>query len=146
MLRCRPLLFRSCSGEIFEWSTYPHPFWLQKVLSILWTPDTLTARTSSSVKVSEMFLDDMVPRTYLHGGGVPQGRWGDPPGHIISFYFDHVYMIGGVTRLGGLPSLPGRITLSAGVTFCHVNVSGWGNPPSQARVHGKKLKSETCMF
>lgn len=48
MLRCRPLLFRSCSGEIFEWSTYPHPFWLQKVLSILLTPDTLTTRTSSS--------------------------------------------------------------------------------------------------
>ena len=35
-------------------------------------------------------------------------------------------MIGGVTRLGGLPGLPGRITLSAGVTICHVNVSRWG--------------------
>ena len=40
------------------------------------------------------------------------------------FYFDHVYMMGGVTRLGGLPSLPGRVTLSTGVTICHVNVQG----------------------
>ena len=53
-------------------------------------------------------------------------------------------MIGGVTRLGGLPGLPGRVTLSAGVTIiiCHVNVARWGNPPSRGRVHGKKLKSE----
>ena len=35
-------------------------------------------------------------------------------------------MIGGVTRLGGLPGLPGRVTLSAGVGFCHVNDSRWG--------------------
>ena len=55
-------------------------------------------------------------------------------------------MIGGVTRLGGLPGLPGRVTLSAGVTICYVNVSRWGNPPSRGRVHGKKLKSETCIF
>ena len=53
-------------------------------------------------------------------------------------------MIGGVTSLGGLPGLPGRVTLSAGVTICHVNVSRWGNPPTRGRVHGKKLKSETC--
>ena len=33
-------------------------------------------------------------------------------------------MIGGVTHLGGLPGLPGRVTLSAGVAFCHVNYSG----------------------
>ena len=33
-------------------------------------------------------------------------------------------MIGGVIRLGGLPGLPGRVTLSAGVTICHVNVQG----------------------
>ena len=52
-------------------------------------------------------------------------------------------MIGGVTRLGGLPGLPGRVTLSAGVTICHVNVSRWGNPPSWGRVYGKKLKSPT---
>ena len=44
-------------------------------------------------------------------------------------------MIGGVTRLGGLPGLPGRVTLSAGVTICHVNVSRWGNPPSRGRDH-----------
>ena len=60
-----------------------------------------------------------------------------------------VYMAnckGGVTRLGGLPVLLGRVTRSAGVTICHVNVSRWGNPPSRGRVHGKKLKSETYMF
>ena len=44
-------------------------------------------------------------------------------------------MIGWVTRLGGLPGLPGRVTLSAGVAFCHVNESRWGNPPSRGRVH-----------
>ena len=55
-------------------------------------------------------------------------------------------MIGGVTRLGGLPGLPGRVTLSAGVTICHVDVSRWGNPNSWSRVHGKKLKSETCVW
>ena len=55
-------------------------------------------------------------------------------------------MIGGVTHLGGFPGLPGRVTLSTGVTICHVNVSRWGNPPSQGRVHGKQLKNETCMF
>ena len=69
---------------------------------------------------------------------------GDP--YNFLFYFDHGFMIGGVTRLGRLPGLPGRVTLSAGVTICHVNVSRWGNPPSRGRVHGKKLKSETCMF
>ena len=44
-------------------------------------------------------------------------------------------MIGGVTRLGGLPGLPGRVTRLAGVAFCHVNDSRWGNPPSRGRVH-----------
>ena len=38
------------------------------------------------------------------------GRWGNPPVHATSFYFDHVYMIGGVTRrmlphLYGVPHL-----------------------------------------
>ena len=33
-------------------------------------------------------------------------------------------MIGGVTRQGGYPSLPDRVTLSAGVKFCYVNVQG----------------------
>ena len=37
-------------------------------------------------------------------------------------------MMGGVTHLGGLPGLPVRVTLPAGVTICHVNVSRWGNP------------------
>ena len=49
-------------------------------------------------------------------------------------------------RLGGLPGLPGRVTLSAVVTICHVNVARWGNPPSRGRIHGKKLKSETCVL
>ena len=44
-------------------------------------------------------------------------------------------MIGGVTRLSGLPGLPGRVALSAGVAFCHVNDSRWGSPPSRGRVH-----------
>ena len=42
--------------------------------------------------------------------------------------------------------MAGRVTLSAGVTICHVNASRWDNPPSQGRGYGKKLKSETCMF
>ena len=42
-------------------------------------------------------------------------------------------MIGRVTRLSGLPGLLGRVTLSAGVAFCHVNVSRWGNPPTRGR-------------
>ena len=44
-------------------------------------------------------------------------------------------MIGGVTCLGGLPGLLGKVTLSAGAAFCHVNDSRWGNPPSRGRVH-----------
>ena len=43
-------------------------------------------------------------------------------------------MIGGVTRQGGYPGLPDRVTLSAGVKSCHVNVSRWGNPPSLGRI------------
>ena len=52
-----------------------------------------------------------------------------------SLLCDHVYMIGGVTLLGGLPSLLGRVTLSAGVAFCHVNVSRSRSPPSRGLVH-----------
>ena len=48
--------------------------------------------------------------------------------------------------IGGLPGLPGTVTLSAGVTICYVNVSRWGNSPNRGRVHGKKFKSETSMF
>ena len=43
-------------------------------------------------------------------------------------------MIGGVTLQGGYPGLPDRVTLSAGVKFCHVNVSRWGNPPGWGRI------------
>ena len=44
-------------------------------------------------------------------------------------------MIGGVTRLGVLPGLPGRINRLAGAAFFHVNDSRWGNPASRGRVH-----------
>lgn len=53
----------------------------------------------------------------------------------LLFHLDDVYMIGEVTHRGGLPGLPDRVTLLAGVTFCHVNVSTWGDPPSRGRVH-----------
>ena len=36
-------------------------------------------------------------------------------------------MIGGVTRPDGFPGLLSRVTLSAGITICHVNVSKWGD-------------------
>ena len=90
-------------------------------------------------------------RACLHGGGGPQvGEVTCLSGvtrlYKFLFYFNHVYLIVGVTCLGGLPSLPGRVTLSARVTICHVNVSRWGNLPSRGRIHDKKLKSETCMF
>ena len=61
-------------------------------------------------------------------------------------------MKGGVTRLGRLPGLHGRATLSAGVTICHVNMSRWGNPPSRGRVRGKKAQKRNmyvlklCIF
>ena len=52
-------------------------------------------------------------------------------------------MIGGVTRLGGLPGLLGRVTLLAGVAFCHVNVSRWGNSPTRGLfMLPKRAKSE----
>ena len=43
-------------------------------------------------------------------------------------------MIGGVTHQGGYPGLPDPVTLSAGVKFCHVNISRWGNPPGRGRI------------
>ena len=90
-------------------------------------------------------------RASLHGGGGPQvgkvTRLGEVTCLTIKFLLiTFTFMIGGVTRLGGLPGLPGRVARSAGVTICHVNVSRWVNPPNWGRVHGKKLKSETCMF
>ena len=42
--------------------------------------------------------------------------------------------MGGVTRQGGFPGLPDRVTLSAGLKFCHVNVSRLGNPPCRGRI------------
>ena len=43
-------------------------------------------------------------------------------------------MIGGVTRQGRYPGLSDRVTLSAGVKFCHVNVSRWCDPPGRGRI------------
>ena len=78
-------------------------------------------------------------RVCLNGGGGPQVACQ----YNFLFYFDHVCMIGGVTRLGGLPGLPGGVTLSE---ICYVHVSRRGNPPNRGSVRGKKLKSEICMF
>ena len=55
-------------------------------------------------------------------------------------------MMGGVTRLGGLPGVPGRVTLSAGMTICHVNVSRWGNPPSRLTAEITRNRKECKMF
>ena len=52
----------------------------------------------------------------------------------LSFYFDCVCMTGGVIRQGGWPGLPDRGPLSAGVIFCQVNDSMWGNLPSRGRI------------
>ena len=56
------------------------------------------------------------------GGG---GETGTKPGcpYNLLIYLDHVDMIDGVTRLGGLPGLLVRVTLSSGVTICIVKVS-----------------------
>ena len=50
-------------------------------------------------------------------------------------------MICWVTRLGGLPGLADRVPLSAGVTFSHVKVSRWDNPPGRGRVTSFALNS-----
>ena len=52
----------------------------------------------------------------------------------IAIILGPVYMIGGVTRQGGQPAQPDQVTLSAGVKFCHVNVSRWGSPPSRGQI------------
>ena len=54
--------------------------------------------------------------------------WGNPPVHVLSFYFDYVFMIGGVTIreniwTGELPHLTGLPHLPAGVPYLHVNRS-----------------------
>ena len=51
-------------------------------------------------------------------------------------------MIGGVTRLSGLPGLLGRVTLSAWVTICHVYVSRQGNMPSWDGFYVTKSSNE----
>ena len=55
-------------------------------------------------------------------------------------------MIGEVTRLGGLPGLLGRVTLSAGVTICHVNVSRWGDPPDRSWQKAQKRNMYVLNF
>ena len=40
----------------------------------------------------------------------------------------------GVIRQGELPDQAGIVTLSGGVTFCHVNMSSWGSPPTWGHV------------
>ena len=82
-----------------------------------------------------------VTRVFGGGGG---GGVGNRPVPIISYLLsslDHVYMVDRMTCLGGLPGLlvMGRLTLSAGVTVCNVNMSWWGNPPGRDRVHVTKM-------
>ena len=52
---------------------------------------------------------------------------------LTQFFFINSLSIkrhGGVTNRGRLLGLPDRVAFSAGVTFFHVNVSRWGNPPN----------------
>ena len=46
-------------------------------------------------------------------------------------------MVGGLNLPVVLPDLPDRVTLSARVIFCHLNISRWGSPPSPARIRVK---------
>ena len=59
------------------------------------------------------------------GKGKGGGETGSKPGcpYNLLIYLDHVDMIDGVTRLGGLPGLLVRVILSSGVTICIVKVS-----------------------
>ena len=59
------------------------------------------------------------------GEGEGGEKTGSKPGcpYNLLIYLDHVDMIDGVTRLGGLPGLLVRVTLSSGVTICIVKVS-----------------------
>ena len=50
---------------------------------------------------------------------------------------DHVHMIGGETRRGGLRGLPDQVTLLARVKFGHVKVSRLLNLPSLDTCHIK---------
>ena len=51
------------------------------------------------------------------------GSWKPACPYNLLASLDHVYMVDRMTRLGGLPGLLGRLTLSAGVTVCNVNMS-----------------------
>ena len=51
----------------------------------------------------------------------------------LLFFQPCVYMIGGVTRQGGLSGLPCRVTCLAEVAFCHVNGWWWGIPATRVR-------------
>lgn len=53
-------------------------------------------------------------RAWLHGG---EGGGGAGATCNLLLYLDHVYIIGGVTRPGGLPCLSGRVFPSAGLTI-----------------------------
>ena len=95
--------------------------------------------------MKDFYSQGQALRACLHGGGGPRAGEVTRLGGVtrLSIYLDQVYMIGGVTRLGGLSGLLGRVTLPAGVAFCHVNVSRWGNPPTRGRfMLPKRAKSK----
>jgi len=72
-----------------------------------------------------------------HGSGGPQA--GEVPhlGGVTSlsiqslFFLDHVHILGGVPHQGGLPGQPVLVALFGGVSFLHVKVAEWGNPPNR---------------
>ena len=66
-----------------------------------------------------------LPADWGEGGRGRGGETGSKPGcpYNLLIYLDHVDMIDGVTRLGGLPGLLVRVILSSGVTICIVKVS-----------------------
>ena len=94
-------------------------------------------KISDSTKVCSRHFRDEDLRACLHGDGGPQ-PW--------SKNKTRLYAILQPQGAGVRAGLPGRVTLSAGATICHVNVSRWGYPPSRGHVNGRKLKSETCVF
>ena len=44
--------------------------------------------------------------------------------------------------IGGLSGLPGRVTLSAVLTICHVNVSRWGTRLARVAFMAKSSKAK----
>ena len=88
--------------------------------------------------LKEFTLDQNMQRSLracYHADGVTRLDGVTTRSYDLLFYLEHVYMIGEVTPLGGLSGLSGRVTLSAGVAICQVNVSRLGNPPSRGCVH-----------